>query len=255
MDYLESAVYAAREAEKIVMKYFDKEKKIRNKAEVDLVTNADTESEKRIVEILQKKYPTHSFLLEEADNIINSSRHKWVIDPIDGTTSFAHNYPFFSISIALFENNKPMLGVVLAPYMKELFTAQKGKGAFLNNNRIKVSTVRKVKQSLISTGFPYERVSGGKDNMDYLKKIIKTAGGIRRSGSAALDVCYVAAGRVDGYWEIGLKMVDTAAAQLILTEAGGKVTRLNGNPIIDDYSVVVASNSIIHDELLRILGD
>ena len=250
-DFLDIAIEAVKEAEKIVMSYYGKEKTIQNKGEFDLVTKADIESEKKIVSILQERYPEHGFIMEEQDDINENADYVWVIDPIDGTTSFSHNYPMFSISIALLKNKKPIIGVVSAPYLTELFYAEKGKGSFLNNRKINVSKTEDINKSLIATGFPYKH---RKQNIVYLKRIAEKVQGMRRSGSAALDVCYVAAGRLDGYWEIGLKKVDTAAAQLILEEAGGKVTDINGNEIKDDYSKIVATNNIIHDNLLSILN-
>lgn len=251
-DFLEIAIKAVKEAEKIVMSYYGKEKTIQNKGEFDLVTKADVEAENKIVEIIKNKFPEHGFILEESDNFNESSEYVWIIDPIDGTTSFAHNYPMFSISIALFKNKEPLLGVVFAPYMKELFHAEKGKGAFLNNKKISVSKITSLKKSIVATGFPYEE---RKRTLKYLEKILEIAQGIRRSGSAAIDICYIAAGRVDAYYELGLKIMDTVAAQLILKEAGGKVTDFEGNEILDNYEKVVASNNLVHDELLNLLKE
>jgi len=248
---LETAIYAVREAEKIVMSYYNREKGIKNKGEFDLVTRADLESEKKILSILKEKFPDHGFIMEEQKNINENAEYVWVIDPIDGTTSFSHNYPMFSISVALLKNKEPILGVVSAPYLIELFYAEKGRGSFLNNKKISVSRTDSIKKSLIATGFPYKH---RKQNLGYLKNIADHVQGMRRSGSAALDVCYVAAGRLDGYWEIGLKKVDTAAAQLILEEAGGKVTDIQGNEIKEDYSKIVATNKIIHKEIVSLLN-
>jgi myo-inositol-1(or 4)-monophosphatase len=253
MEFLDTAMHAAKEAEKIVMSYFEKEKGISNKGPVDLVTKADIESEKMILEIIKKKYPSHKFIMEESGSIQSSSDYTWVIDPIDGTTSFAHNYPFFSISIALMKNNEPILGVVNAPYMKEIFHAVNDKGSFLNNSRISVSKIPQMKDCLLATGFPYDRMTGGEDNLNYLSRVIKKVHDLRRSGSAAMDICYVACGRLDGYWEIGLKIMDTAAARIILKEAGGKITDLEGKEITNDFTRIVASNCLIHDELIRTL--
>ena len=249
-EFLEIALKAVKEAEKVVMSYYGKEKFIENKGEFDLVTKADFESEKKIVEIIKNKYPEHGFILEEADDFNVNSEYVWIVDPIDGTTSFAHNYPMFSISIALFKNKKPILGVVSAPYLKELFHAEKGKGTFLNNKKINVSNNKTLRTSIVATGFPYNE---RKLVLKYLEKISEVVQGIRRSGSAALDICYVATGRTDAYYELGLKIMDTAAAQLILKEAGGKVTDFSGKKIIDNYEKIVASNGLVHDELINIL--
>jgi len=249
-DFLEVAIEAVKEAGKIAMTYFGKEKHTKNKGEFDLVTKADVESEKKIVKVIKNKFPGHGFILEEGQNININSEYVWVIDPIDGTTSFAHNYPMFSISIALLKNKKPIVGVVLVPYMKELFYAEKGKGAFLNNKKITVSKTTSLNKSIVSTGFPY---NDRKRILKYLARIAEVAQGIRRSGSAALDICYIAAGRTDAYYEVGLKIMDTAAAQLILKEAGGKVTDFQGKLITDKYDEIVCSNSKVHDELINLL--
>ncbi len=253
MSYLDSAVHACREAEKIVMKYFEKEKTISNKGEVDLVTNADVEAEDRIVSILRERYPDHGFIVEEGKIECEGCEHVWIIDPIDGTTNFAHNYPIFGISIALYRNKEPLAGAVLFPYLSELYTAEHGKGAWLNGKLIQVSATSEIVKSVIATGFPYERLHSDYDNLKYFSKFVKKAGGLRRSGSAAFDMCCVAAGRIDGYWELGLKTVDTAASQLILTEAGGKVTGLHGENA--DFKEIVASNGVIHEKMIEIITE
>ncbi len=249
-EFLDVAKKAVKEAEKIVMSYYGKEKNIKNKGEFNLVTKADLESEKKILTIIKKKFPNHGFIMEEQKNINENAEYVWVIDPIDGTTGFSHNYPIFSISLALFKNKKPIVGVVYAPYLKELFYAELGSGSFLNNKKISVSNIDSIKKSLIATGFPYKH---RKQNLEYLRKVAEKVQGMRRSGSAALDMCYVATGRLDGYWEIGIKKVDTAAGQIILKEAGGEVTDLGGNEIKEDYSKIVATNGLVHSELLNIL--
>ena len=253
---LETAKYAISEAAKIVMSFYGKEKKTDHKSEVDLVTEVDIASEKKIVEIIKSKYPNHRFILEEGEDSFTDSEYVWVIDPIDGTTSFAHDYPMFSISIALFKSGKPYLGVVYVPYLNELFYAEENKGAYMNDKKIGVSIVDSLNKSLVATGFPYTRIKSDIDNLKNFSKIAKIAQGLRRSGSAAIDICYVACGRVDAYWELGLKIMDTAAAQVILIEAGGKVTDYQGKNIDKDFSKVVATNSVVHDQLLNVLeGD
>ena len=229
-EYLDVALKAARAAEKIVMSYYGAEKKITHKGQADLVTKADLESEKKIVSSIKQNYPEHGFILEEGKST-PEKEFMWIIDPIDGTTSFAHNYPMFSISVALYRKKAPVLGVVLIPCLNEIFHAVVGEGAFLNNNKIKVSDVLEIRKSLVATGFPYTRVTSGEDNLNYFSAMAKIAQGLRRSGSAAIDICYVAAGRADAYWEIGLKIMDTAAARIVLEEAGGKFTDFLGSPI------------------------
>lgn len=250
---LETAKCAAKEAAKIVMSFYGKKKETDHKGVVDLVTEVDIASEKKIVEIIKSKYPNHGFILEEGDDSQTDSEYIWVIDPIDGTTSFAHDYPMFSISIALFKSCKPFLGVVYVPYLDELFYAQLGIGAYLNDKKINVSKIDSLNKSLVATGFPYSRIKSNVDNLNNFSKMAKIAQGLRRSGSAAIDICYVACGRVDAYWELGLKIMDTAAAQVILKESGGKVTDYLGRNIDKDFSKVVATNSIVHDELLEVL--
>lgn len=250
---LNTAIEAVRIGEKIVMKYFNQEKNIKHKGTFDLVTQADIECENAIVDFLKTKYPTHGFIVEEGQNLDNGQEYTWVIDPIDGTTSFSHNYPMFSISVGLFKNKKPFLGVVLLPVLNELFYAEKGKNAFLNDKKINVSDKSSIEKSLLSTGFPYNRENDLDVAIKNIHNVMKYAQGLRRSGSCAIDICYVAAGKTEGYWEGNLKIVDSAAARIILTEAGGKITDFKGNEIRDNTTQIVATNTKIHDELLSLI--
>jgi len=255
--FVELGIKAAHAAGKIIMEYFGdgKDKQIKEKGFLDLVTKADIEAEKKILDILRKEHPTHSFVMEESDNIYGDN-YTWIVDPLDGTFNFAHNYPFFSVSIALHKNSIPMMGVVFVPYFKELFVAEKGKGSTLNGKKIKVSNIETVQNSIISTGFPVARVSGeGETNLDYFLHVASKAGGLRRMGSAALDLCYVASGRQDVYWEQGLKIVDTAAGEIIVKEAGGTITDMKGKPTNSGFQEIVASNSLVHNEFIKILSE
>ncbi|NTV22745.1 MAG: inositol monophosphatase [Nanoarchaeota archaeon] len=254
MNYLDAALKASEGAKRIVMSYYNKEKSIRWKGEIDPVTNADIASEKYIVKKLKSYFPDHSFVTEEEGLLNTGSEYRWIIDPIDGTTSFSHNFPLFSISIALYKKDKPMVGVVNVPYLREVFSAEAGKGAFLNGEKIHVSGIDTMQKALVSTGFPYSRLSSDVDNLKYFNKMAKKVGEIRRTGSAAIDTCYVACGRFDAYWELGLKVMDTAAGLLILTEAGGRFTDFSGKDTAD-FSQIVASNSILHKQMLDILKE
>jgi myo-inositol-1(or 4)-monophosphatase len=253
-EMLELAKSVAKIAGQNAMKYFGKEKSINNKSEVDLVTHVDIENEKLIVNMIKEKYPNHGFILEEGDDEKESAEYKWVIDPIDGTTSYAHNYPMFAINIGVTKNNKPIMGVVYLPFFDELFFAEIGDGAYLNDKKISVTKTNELSKSLIATGFPYTRITTTKNNLNYLKNMIDIVQGIRRSGSAAIDICFVACGRLDGYWELGLKTMDTLPAQVILNEAGGKFTDMKGKKIEMNYENIGASNGFIHDELITRLN-
>lgn len=246
--YIEIAKYAAIEAGKIQMSYFGKDKRIEHKgSEFDLVTNADKEVEEKVFSIIKEHFPDHDFLGEEE---IGQSRVKsdylWVVDPIDGTTNYAHNFPHFAVSIALYLKDKPLVGVVLDPFKNEMFWAQSEKGAFLNENPISVSNIETLNKSLLATGFPAIRENGSKKNLEYFERFLKIVQAIRRPGAASLDLCYVACGRLDGFWELGLSPWDVAAGVLIIKEAGGNVTNIDS----DDYNFykkdIIATNGKIH---------
>jgi len=245
----ESAVAreAARAAGKILRRMLGNVHHITKKGEIDLVTEADLAAEKIILEIVGNKFPKDNILAEEAGKRDEASNRTWLIDPLDGTTNFAHRFPFFAVSIALEIENEVVLGVVYNPYMNEFFEASKGKGAYLNDEPLRVSGSTTLQESLLATGFPYNVYERPENVVGLLKKMIVRAQGIRRLGSAALDLCYVAAGRLDGFWEEGLKPWDTGAGDIILREAGGRLY----NPYLGS---VVASNGLIHDEMVRVIG-
>ena len=247
--FLEVAVEAAREAGATLREEFDRPKKISYKGEVDLVTESDHRSEQTIVARLRSHFPDHAIVAEEGSSgAAAGARYCWHIDPLDGTTNFAHGYPCFAVSIALAEAGRPVVGVVLNPFSGELFTAARGEGAYLNGKRIHVSPVEKLAHSLVATGFPtHQRKRSG--NINYYWQFTLRSHGVRRDGSAALDLASVACGRFDGFWEFGLNSWDTAAGVLLIEEAGGRVTSLSG----DDYQLggpdILVSNGRIHEEM------
>ncbi|MFH1847257.1 MAG: inositol monophosphatase family protein [Candidatus Omnitrophota bacterium] len=247
------AIRAAKQAGDYALKHVGKIRQIEHKSgENNLVTDVDKSCERAIVEAIKKEFPNHSILAEEGSGRETESPIKWIIDPLDGTTNYAHGFPFFCVSIAVAFGDKVMIGIVYDPSKKEFFSAEQGKGAFLNKKRIFVSKLRSVKESLIATGFAYDE-QGKIANIGHFEKMLKNAQAIRRAGSAAIDLCYVAAGRFDGFWELGLSPWDTAAGQLILIEAGGTITMLDGEPFDVFKKELVASNGVIHKEMLFLL--
>lgn len=224
------------------------------KGDINLVTEMDMRSERAVVETLLASFPDHSIIAEEETTIRNGSDFTWIIDPLDGTTNYAHGYPCFSVSIALEQGEDIILGVVYDPMRDELFSAQKGKGAFLNGKPIRVSGIDTLIKSLLATGFPYDRKVSDRNNMDHFRDLLMASQEVRRDGSAALDLCSVAAGRFDGFWELKLKPWDVAAGSLIVTEAGGRVTDLAGAAFSIHDDEILASNGTIHGQMSEILG-
>ncbi len=252
-DFMDVAREAALSAGKILKENLHGPREISYKGEINLVTEMDLRSERAVVAILRAAFPEHGILAEEGTNIQNGSGFTWIIDPLDGTTNYAHGYPCFSVSIALVRNGAPEVGVVFDPMRDELFTAQNGQGAFLNGRQIRVSGHDKLINSLLATGFPYDRRESEKNNLDYFHDLLMASQEVRRDGSAALDLCSVACGRFDGFWELKLKPWDTAAGSLIVREAGGMVTDFTGgrSGLYDDE--ILASNGRIHEQMLEIL--
>jgi myo-inositol-1(or 4)-monophosphatase len=247
------AILAARRAGLLLKRRLGQKRQIKYKGAVNLVTEMDLLAERVIVSEVRKRYPDHGFLAEEKTNLQGSSPYRWVIDPLDGTTNYAHAFPVFSVSIALEKERKVILGVVYDPTREELFVAKKGKGARLNGRKIHVSSTPKLSECLLATGFPYDIREAGADNFDHFRNFALRAHAVRRAGSAALDLCYVAAGRFDGFWEMRLGPWDMAAGSLIVREAGGKVTDFLGNPVDLDGKHVLASNGKIHREMIKLL--
>lgn len=226
------------------------------KAKANLVTAADVASQQTILKLIQKHFPTHDFWAEEGGKKFSGSAYVWVIDPVDGTTNFAHTFPQCSISIALFYKGVPVLGGVKNPITGETFLARKGKGATLNGKKIHVSQTARLSESLLVTGFPYNRFGRLPQLLERFGRFLDACHDVRRLGSAALDLCWVAAGRLEGYWEESLNPWDVAAGALILQEAGGKITDFDGKPFkkMQDYGqTVLASNGRVHASMLRII--
>ncbi len=252
---IDIAKEAAREAGKVLLQHLGNVRhiEIKDGQELNLVTEADKESEQRIIEIIAARYPDHSFLAEEGGTVQRASDYRWIIDPLDGTTNYAHGLPLFSVSIGLEYRGELVAGVVYNPVSSEMFTAETGGGAFLNGNRIVVSSTAELSRSLLVTGFPYNV----KDNPDHMverfQAFLMNARGIRRLGSAALDCAFVACGRFDGFWEVWLNPWDLAAGAVLVREAGGRTSDFEGNPHRLDVPQWVASNGLIHDQMLEIL--
>ncbi len=257
MDYnyiKNTATEAAYGAAKILRGHMGNLDRIGKKGPEDLVTSADIESENHIIETLRKKFPDHDVLAEESGkNIKGNNGCLWIIDPLDGTTNFAHQLPIYSVSIAFAEQGELRVGLVLNPVTGELFAAVAGQGATLNEVRISVSDCAKLSESLLVTGFPYDVKKDTTPYMRRFEQCLKAAIGIRRLGSAALDLCYVACGRFEGFWEQNLKPWDTAAGTLIAREAGALVTDFAGGPFDPGNDEILATNGHIHEAMIKIL--
>ena len=252
-DLQDVAIHAARESGTIQREWLGRDKGIELKGEINLVTEVDRRCEERIVEIIKKAFPLHNILTEETSMPELPSPYRWIIDPLDGTTNYAHEYPCFGTSVALELEGKIVLGAIYDPLLDELFTAQQGKGAFLNGGRISVSATERLTDALISTGFPYDLRESRENNLDHFNNFIMEARAIRRDGSAVLDLCYVAMGRFDGFWELKLEPWDVAAGKLLVEEAGGNVMDFRGGPLDIYGQEILASNGKIHGEMIRVL--
>ena len=251
---MKTARSAAMEAGSVLRQMFGNISSISKKGEIDLVTEADMASEKVVIDAITRDFPDDMILSEEAGRQGEKSGRLWIIDPLDGTTNFAHSFPIFGVSIALQSENQIVLGVVYNPVLDEYFEAEKGRGASLNKKAIKVSERVNLKDSLIGTGFPYDVYENPEEVLGYFKRMIVQVQGIRRAGAAAVDLCYVAAGRLDGFWEKGLKPWDTAAGSIILQEAGGIISDYNGNPYNPFLTTTLASTPGIHRKMLEIIN-
>jgi myo-inositol-1(or 4)-monophosphatase len=250
MHFLETAVEIAREAGALVANYHQRHVPFETKGEFDLVTEADRASERLIVERLRSHFSTHAIVAEEGGGHETSSEYRWFVDPLDGTTNFAHSFPMFCVSMGLERAGELIAGVVYDPIRREVFTAERGAGAFLNNHRMHVSAAARVTDSLASTGFP-SRKRHHNINIHFYYQLAMASHGVRRTGSAALDLAYVASGRLDFFWEFGLKSWDMAAGALLVQEAGGRVTDMNGVPLsVTTSDNILADNGILHDEIL-----
>ena len=256
MEYLDFAVEFAREAGGILKHYMDREKHVELKGRANLVTIADKESEALVIRRIRERYPAHGILAEESgvSGGPESSSSKWIIDPLDGTTNFAHQYPFFCVSIGFEHDGEVLCGAVYDPCRDEMFSGARGLGAFVNGRRLQVSEVDQLSGALILTGFPYGVRQKMKTAMSQFEAFLFHSQAVRRGGSAALDLCYIALGRCDGFWEMDLHPWDTAAGLVILEEAGGRVTDFAGGPFSVYGKQIVASNAKIHDEMVGVLA-
>ena len=237
-----------------LLHYFNGDFKISNKEGMNnLVTEADHAAEKAIIDVIQKQYPGHFILSEETGEIKTSSEYKWIIDPIDGTVNFANGIPLCCVSIGLEKNGEMIFGAVHAPLLNELYIAEKGMGATLNNKKISVSNKTDLIKSCLVTGFPYTYLDAPNGPLQVFDKLIRKGIPVRRLGSAAIDLCWVAAGRFDGFYEHKLQAWDSAAGFLLIEEAGGKVTDFNGNPYSPYQPHILATNGKIHEELRTVV--
>ncbi|HVF41928.1 MAG TPA: inositol monophosphatase family protein [Pyrinomonadaceae bacterium] len=253
---LNFAIQTARDAGKILADKFGRALRVSNKGDIDLVTEADIAAERLIVERIRSYHPRHAILTEESGDVVSpgeaGSEYKWVIDPLDGTTNYAHGYPVFCVSIALEHEGRVVLGVVYDPTRDELFAAERGGGATLNGRGLRVSETDELNGALLCTGFPYDVRDRG-DFARHFRNFIMRAQSVRRDGAAALDLAYVAAGRFDAFYEEGLRPWDVAAGVLLVEEAGGRVTHYDGSPFQIYTPPIAASNGLIHEAMLEVL--
>ena len=256
---LNFAIQTARDAGSILADRMGRALQVSNKGDIDLVTEADLASEKLIIERIKSHYPRHAILAEEsgATEVIypvkGETEWRWIVDPLDGTTNYAHGYPCFCVSIALERAGSIEIGVIYDPTRDEVFAAERGQGATLNDRRIQVSTVDDLNAAMLCTGFPYnvrERPDFARD----FAKFTMQAQAVRRDGSAAIDLAYLACGRFDGFWEDGLNAWDIAAGVILIKEAGGRTTDFHGEPLDIFTPKVLASNGLIHEKMMRVLG-
>ena len=267
-NFLKIAIEAVKEAGKIQEEKFGENFKIEHKGEINLVTEVDYQCEKAIIDIIKRDYPEHEILTEEAGSVKGlppshspltkggqmEGKYKWIIDPLDGTTNYAHSYPCFCASAGLEIDGEVVTGAIYNPMLDELFTSVKGEGAYLNGNRIRVSKIADINKSLLATGFPYDIRESKENNLNHFCNFAVRAQAIRRPGSAVLDLCYLAAGRFDGFWELKLYPWDMAASSLIVKESGGMITDFKGSEFSIYKGEMLASNGLIHKEMINILN-
>jgi myo-inositol-1(or 4)-monophosphatase len=253
-ELIEIGLAAVRRGADVLKKSYGRATGIEHKGKLDLVTDVDRRAEEVIVSFLQQASPQCGILTEEQNEIAGNGTERWILDPLDGTTNFAHGYPFFCVSLALEQAGQTIWGAVLDPLRDELFSARLGAGANCNGTVLNVSGTAQLSQAMLCTGFPYDIHDSDVDNLDHFARLIKKARAIRRDGAAALDLCYVAAGRFDGFWEMKLKTWDMAAGALIVTEAGGRISGFDGRTLSLDSGAVLATNGRLHDAILDILA-
>ena len=251
---LETAVEIAREAGALLVSFYERRVPFELKGEFDLVTEADLASEKLVVERLQSRFPQHGIVAEEGSGHSSPSEYRWYVDPLDGTTNFAHSLPIFNVTLALERAGEMVAGVVFDPIRQEMFTAELGSGAWLNNRRIRVSAVSRLESSLLCTGFPTRRRHLN-TNVHFYHQLAMATHGVRRTGSAAIDLAWVACGRLDGFWEFGLNPWDMAAGRLLVAEAGGRVTDMRGAPHTFQSPHLLADNGHVHEQIVEIFNE
>lgn len=252
---LELAIQCALESGRIQGEYFQKRVGIHHKGEINIVTDVDIACQKRIIEFIEKSYPDDYIIAEEKDNVFDEKGNKWIVDPLDGTTNYAHGYPFFCTSIAYEVKGEVVVGVIYNPIFNELFFSQKGHGAYFNGEKIRVSSINDMKQALLSTGFPYDLPTSKKNNINHFVNFLYHAQAVRRDGSAAMNLAYIACGRFDGHWEMKLNPWDMAAGVLLVREAGGTITDFKGEGFSIYGDELVASNGLLHDQLIEVLKE
>ena len=258
-DILEFAVATARSAGQLLVRLYSQDHAVHFKSsKIDLVTEADLASEKLIIDAIRHELPEHQIISEEGSGSVTAlaadSPPTWLVDPLDGTVNYAHGYPLWGVSLALSESGRILLAVTVDPLRDETFVAQQGRGAWCNGERIKVSDVAEMHQALAATGFAYQRATTASNNLAEFGAIMPRVQGIRRAGSAVLDLAHLACGRLDGYWEMHLRPWDWAAGWLLVEEAGGTVTDMRGEPWSLASNDIVASNGPLHKELLARLA-
>lgn len=244
------AIGAALQAGRVILEGYGRVARIDVKRHLDFVTDVDHRSEETVIRHILRAFPDHAILAEESGARAESP-YRWIIDPLDGTTNFIHGLPMFAVSIALEAHGQLQIGVVYEPLRKELFVAERGAGAFLNDRAIRVSPAQDRARCLLATGFPFRNLDGVDEYLAMFRSLMSQVSGIRRPGSAALDLCYLAAGRVDGFWELNLSPWDIAAGALMIEEAGGRITRFNGGPDFLYRGHVIGSNGHLHEWLLE----
>lgn len=254
-DILQIVEGIIRQAGAVLIEGYGNVRHIQQKGVIDLVTEFDKRSEEIIISAIQQKFPEHAILAEESGHHPTISEYQWVIDPLDGTTNFAHGIPFFAVSIALLKNNSPVLGVVYDPLRNEMFSAELGQGAILNNNPIHVSARTELGQAVISTGFPYDLRTNPRNNLAQFVQFQLRTQAVRHLGAAALDCSWTAMGRLDGYWEFGIKPWDIGAGALIVGEAGGRVTLADGDDDFLSNDSILVSNGLLHEQMLQVLSE
>ncbi len=253
----ETLISATEAGARVLQFYFNnKDLKISNKSSLnDLVTEADHAAEKAILDTIKEQFPDHYILSEEAGEIVMDSQYKWIVDPIDGTINYAHGIPICCVSIGLEHNGKMILGAVFNPFLKEFYLAERGLGATLNGDPISVSSQTDVRKACLVTGFPYTYINQPNGPLEVFARFIRQGVPVRRLGSAAIDLCWVAAGRLDGFYEHKLQAWDSAAGFLMVEEAGGKITDFKGDYYSPYQPHIVASNGKIHDDMLKWIND